>query len=181
MKFLLSSLLALGPSLVLGQTPVAPVQPAKTVTKVTEQELAQRLLQTEMRDLQKKSKSADSSDPSEGSRPKNLLDRSTILCFGGMATLVPKGAVLHIPASIADRIGMQDGAKIVTWREFQIANRGWIVTQEVTMAQAEGKEPLAANVANRLGKEINMVVATYQGGPISMLKPLETHSESSQP
>ena len=38
--------------------------------------------------------------PAEGHRSAD----SDILCFNGMATLVPKRAVLHIPKNFADRL-----------------------------------------------------------------------------
>ena len=155
--------------------------PAVTPKKVTEQDLALRLRKAELGDLQKKSESQDMADPSKGSRPKSLLDTSTILNFGGSLTLVPKGAVLHVPKTLTDRVGKRDGAKIATWTDFQTANRGWLITQEVTLEQAKGNESLPEAVLQHLAKEINVVVATYQGRPISMLKFSEASTASAQP
>ncbi|MGC4016083.1 MAG: hypothetical protein QM755_16390 [Luteolibacter sp.] len=115
---------------------------------------------------------ADASvDPSVVNRPGDLFSRSDIFCFNGFATLVPKQAILHIPDSYASRIGLKDGSKFQVWSEFYSSNRGWIVTQEVTRAQAEGREPLSDDIKKALSKCPSVVVATYQSGPISVLPP----------
>jgi hypothetical protein len=45
--------------------------------------------------------------------------------------------------------------------------------------QAEGNKALAEEVSSRIGKSSNLVVATYQGGPISVL-PLKAPVESAK-
>jgi len=108
-------------------------------------------------------------DPSVANKPGDLISRSDILCFGGIATLVPKRAVIHIPKGVASRIGMQDGVKIVTWPDFLAANRAWITTLNVSRLQAEGNEPLSEATLKSFVKESRLVVATYEGGTISVL------------
>ena len=85
--------------------------------------------------------------------------------------LVPKRAILHTPAAMSARIKLQPGSKIQTWADFFAVNRAWITTVEVSRAQAEGKLPLAEEVVKRIEKSTSVVVATYQGGPISVLAP----------
>jgi len=58
---------------------------------------------------------------------------------------------------------------LVGWTDFLTANRGWITTVEVSRTQAEGNEAMNEELADRIGKNRNMVVATYKGGPISVL------------
>jgi hypothetical protein len=70
---------------------------------------------------------------------------------------------------VADRIRLEPGATIQSWSEFYAANRGWITTVEVSRVQAEGNEPLAEETKRQLSKCGNLVVATYLGGPISLL------------
>ncbi|MFD0894834.1 hypothetical protein KBB96_04545 [Luteolibacter ambystomatis] len=110
-------------------------------------------------------------DPSVVNRPGDLFSRSDIFCFNGYASLVPKQAILHIPDNYASRVGLQDGVKFQIWADFYAANRGWITTQEVTRAQAEGREPLSDDVKKALSKCTSVVVATYHTGPISVLAP----------
>jgi hypothetical protein len=104
-------------------------------------------------------------------RPESLLARSDFLNFGSLATLVPKGAILHVPPALAARMGRPEGTTIVTWAEFYAANRGWIVTYEVTRAQASGQTPIPGQVLNGMKQGQYLVVATMQAGPISVLPP----------
>lgn len=104
---------------------------------------------------------------------RSLLAVSDIICFHGLATLVPKSAVLHVPKGLTDRVGMQDGARFVEYQEFLTKNRGWLTSSEVSRLQAEGNEPLSEAVVKSFAKETRIVIATFNGGPISVL-PLKT-------
>jgi hypothetical protein len=110
-------------------------------------------------------------DPATLNHPQDLLSQSDILCFDGIATLVPKHAILQIPAAYAERLKITPAAQIVGWADFFAANRGWITTVEISRVQAEGNEPIAEDTRKLLAKSRNLVVATYQGGPISLLAP----------
>jgi hypothetical protein len=114
--------------------------------------------------------------PVEGEDPtkvkhENILDVSDFLAFSGHCALVPKHAVLFIPPAMAERVKRQDGAILQTWPDFYAGNRSWITTVEVSRAQAQGDQPLAEDLVKRMQKGTNVVVATYQGGPISVLPP----------
>jgi len=102
---------------------------------------------------------------------QDLLSQSDVLCFGGIATLVPKHAVLLLPKSMANRSKFTTGSTLMSWAEFYAKNRGWITTVEVSNEQAAGTQPLDAEVSHRLKDSIQVVVATYHGGPISVLSP----------
>ena len=112
---------------------------------------------------------AEGPDPSTADQPGDLMGGSDFLSFGGRATIVPKHAILNIPAGLADRIKLQPGSTVQTWADFFAANRGWITTVEVSRVQAEGNQALAEELSKRIGKSSSVVVATYQGGPISVL------------
>lgn len=116
-------------------------------------------------------------DPSTVNRPKDLIGESDIICFNGNMTLVPKRAVLQIPKNLADRLNYKAGAKLMSWSEFYSLNRGWITTQEVSRVQAEGNAPIAEEIQKQISKNGNLVVATYQSGPISVL-PLKLPKET---
>lgn len=128
---------------------------------------------------------AKGQDPSLINPPKDLIANSDIICFGGLVTLVPKRAVLGIPKNYADRLKFHAGSKIVSWADFYAQNRGWITTVEVSRTQAEGNKPMAEAEYKRIGKCTNLIVATFMGGPISVLPlkvPVETpKSVSPQP
>lgn len=111
-------------------------------------------------------------DPTKKNRPVNLIEDSDIISFNGLTTLVPKRAILTIPESARDRIGNHvPGHRMVAWKEFLFANRGWISTVEVSRKQAEGQQDLPEAVTERISRSTNLLVATYQGGPISVLPP----------
>ncbi len=120
-------------------------------------------------DPMRKLRVATGADPSLVNQPKDLLSESDILCFGGAATLVPKRAILNTPKNLAERLKFQPGSVIQGWAEFYAQNRGWITTVEVSRSQAEGNLPLLEEIAGRVRKSSNLVVATYQNGPISLL------------
>jgi hypothetical protein len=110
-------------------------------------------------------------DPSVVNKPKDLIADSDILCFNGMATLVPKRAVLQIPKNLATRLKYIPGSKLLSWADFYAVNRGWITTVEVSRVQAEGNSPLPEETQKKIEKSSNLIVATYQAGPISVLPP----------
>jgi hypothetical protein len=112
---------------------------------------------------------ATGEDPSVVNRPKSLLGDSDFICYGRYAALVPKRAILQTPKNFAERLKMQPGVILQSWSEFYAANRGWITTVEVSRTQAEGNDPIAEEVKLQMSKNSNLIVATYLGGPISVL------------
>jgi len=109
-------------------------------------------------------------DPSVVNRPQDLLSRSDLFSYLGLATLVPKNAVLHSPKELESRGGWKEGSKFVAWVDFYTANRAWIRTVTVSRAQAEGRVPLDEEIVKSFAKEKRLVVATYQEGPISVIR-----------
>lgn len=117
-------------------------------------------------------------------KPTSLIARSEILHARGAATLVPKRAILHLPAGLKGAHGMPKGSpKILNWRDFYVANRSWIDTVEVTRAQAEGRAPLSEKLVESFEECRKVVVAVYQAGPISVLplaEPVEEDPEEAE-
>lgn len=149
---------------------------------VTHQQLAMQLRKSDQSDPMKKLKAATGEDPSVLNRPKDLLSQSDIISFNGLATLVPKRAILQVPKNYSDRIGFKEGSKIVSWLDFLAANRGWITTVEVNRTQAEGNLDIAEETKKQMSKSGNLIVATFMTGPISVL-PLKENlkPETSKP
>lgn len=100
---------------------------------------------------------------------QDLWNSSEILCFGDVMTLIPKHAIIQIPKNLAARLKQVSGAQLVTWSIFFPANRSWITTVEVSAEQAEGKLPLSAQTKELMTKSGKVVVATFNGNPISVL------------
>ena len=101
--------------------------------------------------------------------PVSILSRSEILQANGMATLVPKRAILHVPETLRGALSRPEGAELLVWRDFYAANRSWIDTVEVNRAQAEGWKALPEEFVASLEDRSKVVVAVMQGGPISVM------------
>lgn len=108
-------------------------------------------------------------DPAKALAGRDLIKDSTILCYRGYLTLVPKQSVLHIPEGLKDRIGEKKGVEIKGWKEFYRTNRGWIRTVEVTRDQVLGYKPLPETTLNAIANSTSLVVATFKDGPVSVL------------
>jgi len=117
-------------------------------------------------------------DPSVRNGSRDLIKESAILCYRGFLTLVPKQAVLHLPPKLQDRFVVQPNIKVQPWAEFYQANRGWIRTIEVTRAQAMGEVAMPVEIVESFKNSSSAVVATFKGGPISVLPVPEPAPES---
>lgn len=180
MNLCLPTLVLLLPALAQAQAEKASPFPVKTAFRdaVTHEQLAKRLQYSQGNDPMSKLTSAEGADPSKANQPEDFLKQSDVICFNGVATFVPKQAILAAPANFKDRLGMKPGARIVGWTEFLALNRGWVTTVEVDRTQAEGAKMMAEEVTEKITKSTNLVVATYMGGPISVLPPKEPAAES---
>lgn len=145
----------------------------------THEQLVQRLKVAERMDPMKNLDEAKGEDPSKVNQPVNLLEQSDVISYNGVATLVPKRAILAAPPNVKGRVKLEPGVRIVGWLEFLALNRGWITTVEVTRAQAEGNKMIESETSDRIAKSTNLVVATCMGGPISVL-PLKEEAKTQQ-
>jgi hypothetical protein len=120
-------------------------------------------------------------DPSVKNSTRDLIKDSTILCYRGFLTLVPKRAVLHLPDELKDRFEAKPNIIVKPWAEFYALNRGWIRTVEVTRAQAMGEAPLSEDAVKAFSESKATIIATYKGGPISVLPLKAPEEEGSDP
>lgn len=109
--------------------------------------------------------SADREDPT---RRSSLRTRSAVLSFGEFWTMVPKGAVLHIPSSLASRVNVEPQGTLISWSDFMARNRGWLRVHPVEMAQARGESPVSEESLEAINNSSQVVIATFQNGPISV-------------
>ena len=88
----------------------------------------------------------------EGPGKSSLIKRSAVLSSTRNWTIVPKGAVLHIPAQYQKQVNGKQVGKLIPWKEFYAQNRGWIHVHSVSMDQARGKknEPEAGGGLSKL-------------------------------
>lgn len=134
----------------------------------SQDQLSHKLRISEQQDPMKNLTIVEAEDPTKSARPEDLLASSEVLTFNGIATLVPKGAVLAVPASLRSRTGFQPGARLVPWNEFHAVNRGWIQTTEVTFDQAAGQAELPEGLRKQIEESRVIVVATMRQGPITV-------------
>lgn len=99
----------------------------------------------------------------------DLVDLSTFIADGAEYTLVPKNAVIFVPEARAANIISQPGKEYVTWGTFLTTRRAWVTTYEVTLQQARGETPITPEQMEKFKKGNMIVVATFRGGPISVL------------
>ena len=102
---------------------------------------------------------------------QSLIKQSDILHDGSNWTLVPKGAVLHVPAQMSPRVGAKPLGTLLSWNDFLTANRAWITTEEVSFDQAAGKKSLPDGRKEYWTTQTKVIVATHLGGPISVRTP----------
>ena len=150
--------------------------PAPVRDATTHEQLSLKRGQMERKDPMKNMAVSRIDDPALN-LPKDLVSQSDVISFDGIATLVPKRAILQIPKGYESRLKIAPDAQIKSWAEFYAINRGWITTVEVSFAQAEGKVPIPEATSKQFTKSGNLVVAVYLGGPISML-PLKAPVEN---
>lgn len=100
----------------------------------------------------------------------SLTALSSFLASGGVSTLIPKGSVIYCPEELVKKRVPALTGKPVPWMDFFTMNRAWIRTTEVSMLQAQGKEPISAEEMKSFQEAKVMVVATYQGNPITVLE-----------
>jgi hypothetical protein len=116
---------------------------------------------------QRPSREAAAATPRER-KPGDLVGRSTVLSYGGNWTIVPKGAVLHVPGFLRTRVDVPQQGTFVAWSDFYAKNRGWIHLQTVKMEQARGEKEMPEGLAEAYSKIGRVVVAVCHGGPISL-------------
>ena len=156
------------------QTPVA-TKAAASQDSVTDAQLKERAAQTKVEDFVNQFTPSEDTeaDPSKAQAERDIISESDILCFNGVATLVPKSSVIHIPDALKGRMELVPGAKIVTWVEFIQLNRGWITSLEVKLTEATGETAFSEERTEWISENGKIIVATLQGGPISVLPPKE--------
>ena len=120
-------------------------------------------------------------DPAKAYAGRDLIKDSAILCYRGNLTLVPKRAVLHLPANLKDRFEAKDKVKVQNWKDFYQSNRGWIRTVEVTREHAMGQSPMAEEVVAAFENSTSAVIATFKGGPISVLPYVAPEDGAAEP
>lgn len=107
----------------------------------------------------------------EGPDPSSLIKRSAVLSSGRDWTIVPKGAVLHVPEHYQARVNGKRVGKLIPWKTFYTQNRGWIHVHSVSMSQARGEEKIDPKQVEAYKSVSRVVISVCHGGPISVIAP----------
>ncbi|MDP0492466.1 MAG: hypothetical protein Q7Q71_15575 [Verrucomicrobiota bacterium JB023] len=101
----------------------------------------------------------------------SLTERSVIISDGRSWTLVPKGAIIHLPESLKNRVNAAKSGQLRKFPDFFRINRGWVAVHEVTMEQAIGEKAISQEVMDSFKYQDRIVIATRSFCPITVLKP----------
>ena len=103
-------------------------------------------------------------------RGESIIAQSEILHDGEHWTLVPRGAVLHIPAQHASNVGSRPIGTLLQWSEFLAKNPAWIQARETSFDEASGEAEFPEAHVAHWPKQDRVIVAVHQGGPISVAR-----------
>jgi hypothetical protein len=135
------------------------------VARITPQALARLQHDSPMTLLQSPAKGVASVRRPEG---QSIIKQSTILNDGRNWTLVPKGAVIFLPAAMKNRVDVKPSGTLLGWLDFVARNQSWISTNDISFEQAAGKKPLQPERVAFWSKQDKVVIAVHQRGPISV-------------
>lgn len=111
--------------------------------------------------------SADA-QPAPRATSQSIISQSEILHDGTNWTLVPRGAVLFVPAKKADNVGARPVGNLLQFSDFLAKNPAWVSTHETSFQQASGKDPISSEKTEFWAKQDKVIIAVHQGGPISV-------------
>ncbi len=100
----------------------------------------------------------------------SLWARSIILSDGEKFTLVPVGSILHLPEALRSRVLVKPQGDFTFWPSFLKRNEVWLGAKEVSLSLSRGNEKEAKSLLQSLSRDPRLLVATYKGGPITILE-----------
>lgn len=99
-----------------------------------------------------------------------LIKECSILHDGRNWTVVPNGALVHVPAAMKDRLNAKPVGHLLNWNDFLARNAEWVSGSEVSFDQAVGNKEFAANAILTGTAKNKIIVAVYGDGPVSVKK-----------
>ena len=98
----------------------------------------------------------------------DLLARSVFITDGRQCTILPAGAVIHVPENRGDRVSKSaPSLPLVAWDDFYRVNSSWLREFAIDHDQAAGAKPFDRKVAQALGASGCVVVSTYFRQPVA--------------
>ncbi len=100
----------------------------------------------------------------------SLWARSIILGDGEKYTLIPVGAILHLPEALRSRVLSKPQGDFTFWPNFLKRNEAWLGAKEVSLTMSRGNAQEAGALLKSISRDPRLLVATYKGGPITILE-----------
>ena len=98
----------------------------------------------------------------------SLAGSALLLNDGRQWTMLPPRAVLRFPEEIKSHIRQGKVGNLVSWEQFQNANRAWILSVPMTEAHLTGKQPITEEQKKKWAETRQMLVGTYAGNPVAL-------------
>jgi len=102
---------------------------------------------------------------------RSMFDGMTVLGSTGEWTIVPSNAFLAKSAILSNYVLDKPNGNYVQWSEFSSRNRAWLNSHEVTIGTIKGEDPITEEQLETFAKSRKVIVATYNGSPVSVLPP----------
>lgn len=99
----------------------------------------------------------------------SIAELSVFISHGERHAILPKGSVIFCPDGFAGRVSNKAAGTPVAWKEFLVANRNWITTHEVTLAQVRGEASISESDRKAFASAGHVVIATLRGNPVTVL------------
>ncbi len=108
----------------------------------------------------------DSAQPTDTERASTSPYESIILHDGTNWTMVPQGALLHVPDQLQEHIAVRPLGTLMSWKEFVARNQSWLGAEAITLRQAEGAVALDQRRLRYFERQARMIVAVHSESPI---------------
>lgn len=151
----------------------APGQANPTYTERTSDEA--------LRALQNAKPAAEKTPARAAPRPYNIMAMSDFIAFDELSTLVPKGAILHIPEGFRSNVVTAPKGKLLLWKEFLTRNRARVAPLEITVEEATGAKPVDPKTLETAMRGGKILVAAIHGNPTSVARPATPPAASVPP
>jgi len=153
------------PNIVIGTKPTA----QSIAKKRKELEEAQKM-RDELR--RKRLEAARMEKPaSKPAKPKSYYDGATIIAISDVHSVVPQGAVIHVPTELAGMIVEQPKGQLMRWPEFLEKHSNLIKTRKVSWETAKGEDPITEEERKTFAEGKKIIVAVFGNNPITVLEP----------
>ena len=96
-----------------------------------------------------------------------FMARSIFLIDGPNCTLLPLGAVIHIPKNRSESAVKTTPKPQVSWSQFYSSNLGWLKELELDVDEVMGRKEVNMEKVKAAAKSGAIVVCTYLKQPVS--------------